>query len=75
MSLNHKLNTQFGIGDKVWLVDRCTPSGFIIKTVDTRYERTYMVEWHDGDCDEYYDFQLTKERPEKDLTLINLDDD
>jgi len=74
MSLNHKLNQPFSIGDKVWLHDRCSPSGMIVKTVDTRYERMYMVEWNDGDCDEYYDFQLTKDRPEKDLTLINIDD-
>jgi hypothetical protein len=75
MSLNSKNTQHFAIGDKVWLDDRPTPSGRVIKTIDTRYERLYMIQWSDGDTDEYYDFQITKDRPEKDLTLINIDDD
>jgi len=74
MSLNHKNSQAFGISDKVWLDDRFTPSGLIIKTVDTRYERMYTVQWSDGDIDDYYDFQITKIRPERDLTLINIDE-
>jgi hypothetical protein len=71
MSLNSKLTPKFAIGDVVWRCNRYHPCGEVIKTVESRYEKFYVVQWTTGETEEYYDYQITKERPEKDLLVAS----